>query len=157
MLMWCRAKELILARMPFPRDDGGAHRVVRRVDAHRALAHVDHGAQVPLDHAVGAQGLGAHAHDLLARELRLEQAHLAGVEQAVDVLAQAEHVRVAVGPLVGADAFEGGQSVVQRVGEDVDLGVVPVDELSVEPDLLDLVDHEGAPPWSGIRGECRAA
>ena len=38
--------------------------------------------------------------------------------------------------LVGADALEHAHAVVQGVGEDVDLGVVPGDELAVHPDLL---------------------
>src|SRR5205085_6436664 len=43
-----------------------------------------------------------------------------------------------------ADALEHAAPVVQRVGEDVDLGVVPVDELAVHPDLVDLLQgHRG--------------
>ena len=48
---------------------------------------------------------------------------------------------LAVRALVRADALERAEAVVQRVREDVDLGVVPVDELAVDPDLLHLVDH----------------
>ena len=47
-------------------------------------------------------------------------------------------VGLPVRALVGADALERAEAVVQRVGEDVDLGVVPVDELAVQPDLLNL-------------------
>ena len=46
-----------------------------------------------------------------------------------------------VGALVAADALEDAEAVVQRVRQDVDLGLVPGDELAVHPDLLDLVDH----------------
>src|SRR5204863_120454 len=38
--------------------------------------------------------------------------------------------------LVGTDALEHTGPVVQRVGEDVDLRVLPVDELAVHPDLV---------------------
>jgi hypothetical protein len=46
--------------------------------------------------------------------------------------------------LVRADTFEDAAPVVQRVRQHVDLGVGPVHELSVHPDLVDLCDgHSG--------------
>src|SRR5262249_31405091 len=89
----------------------------------------------------GPERLAARRHDLLARELRLEEAHLAGVEEAIDVLAQAEDVRPPIGSLVGTNALEGSQPGVERMCEDVDFGGIPVHEVTVEPDLLHLVDH----------------
>ena len=63
-----------------------------------------------------------------------------GVEQALDVLAQPEDVRAAIRALVGADAFEGADAVVHRVREQVVGGVVPGDELAVDPDRVELLD-----------------
>ncbi len=47
----------------------------------------------------------------------------------------------AVDRVVGAHALEGAAAVVQRVRQDVDLGVAPVDELAVHPDLAVAVVH----------------
>src|SRR5260221_11049884 len=68
-------------------------------------------------------------------------AELAGVEEPLDVLAQTENRGDSVGALVRANAFEGTETIVKRVREDVHLRVVPVDELTVHPDLRDLLDH----------------
>ena len=54
---------------------------------------------------------------------------------------QAENRRAAVRRLVGADAFEDAHAVVQRVGQHVDLGVAPIDELAIHPDLAVAVGH----------------
>src|SRR5262249_23592665 len=62
------------------------------------------------------------------------------VEQAFDVLGQPEH-RGPARRLVSADPLEDARAVVQRVREDVDLGVFPRDELAVEPDLLGRGDR----------------
>jgi hypothetical protein len=50
----------------------------------------------------------------------------------------AEHRGADLG-LVGADALEHARSVVQAVRQDVDLGVLPGDELPVHPDEVGLV------------------
>src|SRR5262249_24686789 len=51
----------------------------------------------------------------------------------------------AVGSFVGANSFEGAESVVERVRENVNLRVVPIDELTIHPDLGDLLDHTKSP------------
>jgi hypothetical protein len=61
--------------------------------------------------------------------------------EALHVLAQSKDRRGPVGTFVGANAFERAETVVDRVSEDVHLGVVPIDQLPVHPDLFDLVDH----------------
>lgn len=48
---------------------------------------------------------------------------------------EAEDCRSIVG-FIGADAFKHAVAVVKCVGEDVNLGVVPVDELAVHPYFL---------------------
>ena len=67
--------------------------------------------------------LDAGGDDLLARVRHVHHADLAAVEQAIDVLAEPEDGALAVGPLVGADALEGADAVVQRVRQDVDVGL----------------------------------
>ena len=59
------------------------------------------------------------------------------------MLLEAEDGR-ALGRLVAADALEDAGAVVQRVGEDVDLGLGPGHELAVHPDLVDLGDRHGS-------------
>ena len=126
---------------PLPRDDHRAHGVLWRVHAHRAVADEDDGPQVRLDHAVLAHQRDARVGHLRRGDARLEHDELARVVEPLDVLLEAEDGRRAVGPLVRADALERAEAVVQRVREHVDLGLVPVDELAVEPDLLFLLDH----------------
>ena len=43
----------------------------------------------------------------------------------------AEDVAPAVGTLVAADPLEDAEPVVERVGQDVDIGVVPVDQSAI--------------------------
>ena len=50
--------------------------------------------------------------------------------------------------IVAADAFEYGRAVADHVGEDVNLGVVPVDKFSVVPDLFGLWDGHPVAPLS---------
>ena len=54
------------------------------------------------------------------------------------MLAVAEDGRPAIG-LVAADALEDAAAVVEAMGEYVDLGVLPGDELAVHPDPLGLL------------------
>ena len=115
--------------------------LLRRVDAHRAVADEDDRPQVALFELVRAKHLDARRHHLLARELALHERQLAAVEEALDVLLQAEDVALAVGALVGANALEDADAVVERVREEVDVSGVLVDELAVEPDLFELFDH----------------
>jgi energy-converting hydrogenase A subunit M len=59
---------------------------------------------------------------------------LGGVDEALQVLVEAKDCRSLLG-LVAADALEDRGAVVHDVGEDVDLGVLVGDEVSVVPDL----------------------
>src|SRR5665647_2870846 len=77
----------------------------------------------------------AHREDVLARALETPQ-----------MLAEAEHGRAFDG-LVAADAFEDARAVVERVREDVDLGLAPGHKRAVHPDLLHLFDgHRSSLP-----------
>src|SRR5262249_43226978 len=95
------------------------------------------------------QDLDARLMDLLAREARLDHDELARVVQPLEVIFQPEDRRAAVETLVGADPFEGTQPIVQRVRVDVHEGVVPVDELTFDPDLAHFVDHAALPQEKG--------
>src|SRR5690606_19126295 len=61
------------------------------------------------------------------------QDDLRGLDEALGVLAQAEHGGAALGA-VGADALEDARAVVERVGEDRDGGFRLGHQVAVEPD-----------------------
>src|SRR5262249_37726397 len=103
------------------------------------VAQVRERADVALAHPVRAQGLEDRRLDLLARPGHVDLDDLRRVQQPLHVLAQAEHRPVAVLAAVAADALEHAHAVVQRLGEDVDLRIVPGNQLPVEPDALGLL------------------
>src|SRR5712675_984382 len=59
------------------------------------------------------------------------------------MLAQPENRGRPVRSPVGANTLECPETIVEGVGQDVHLGVVPCDELSIHPYLFDLLDHSG--------------
>ena len=61
---------------------------------------------------------------------------MGALEEPTDVLAVAEDVAAAIGPLVAADALEHAEAVVERVGHDVDVGLVPGDQGAIHPDKI---------------------
>ena len=63
-----------------------------------------------------------------------------GGEHPVEVRVEVPHGRATRGG-VGTDAFEDAGAVVQAVAQHMDLGVAPVHELAVHPDLVDLGDR----------------
>ncbi len=91
--------------------------------------------------------------ELVDRVLERQVVELRRRVQAIEVLAMAEHRRALVG-LVAADALEDPGAVVQPVAQDMDLGVVPSDELAIHPDPFRL--FHGA-PWGrlGFGKVCR--
>ena len=70
-----------------------------------------------------------------------EPEDLGGIEQALDVVVQAENGGAAVGALIGADAFKNSGSVMQGVGQHADLRILCGKELAVKPDFFILVSH----------------
>ena len=157
--MWCRAQVDILTSdsaldaalaqvgAPTPCDDSRVHGIVRREDASGAVGDVDDWTKVRLFHPVLAHELDAGVAHLLAREMRFDHDELAGVKKTLDVFAQPEDRRDSALPLVGADPLEGAEAVVEGMGKDVDLGVIPIDKLTLKPDLLFLLNH--GTPWNG--------
>ncbi len=95
----------------------------------------------------------AFAHDfrgrgaqLVERIRALHAINVAGIEQAAHVFAQAKCGRALIG-VVTADPLEYRRPVTDDVRENVNLRVLPGNQLSVMPDFLGLLDaHEGS-PW----------
>jgi hypothetical protein len=79
-------------------------------------------------------------HHLLGREGDLHAENLRAVEEPLGVLLQPKD-RGTLGRVVGPHALEGAAAVVQGVRQHVDLGVAPVDERAVHPDLAVAVGH----------------
>ncbi len=142
---------------PGPGRDHGVDAVALGADAELLGADPHQRAQVAALQLVLAHHLLLRLVELLGRERDLHAQDLGAVEQALGVLGQAEDRR-AVGGLVGAHALESAAAVVQRVAQHVDLGVAPVHELAVHPDLaVTIVQCGGARSCSLSFGEgvCR--
>jgi len=65
-----------------------------------------------------------------------------------------EHGRALLG-LVAADSLENARSVVEAVAEDVDVGVVPSDELAIHPDPVGLLHVFLSGSVAAARKVCR--
>ncbi len=145
---FCR---LVLAevRRPRPAHDRDLDRVAARRDAELAVAVEGDRAQVALGQPVGTDHLVAGGAELVdgVGELHVEEARR--VLQALHVVAEAEDGR-ALWRVVAADALEDARAVVQAVNADMDLGVGPVDELAVHPDLLGLLHLRSFPRESEV-------
>ena len=112
---------------------GDAHGV-HRGETHLAVAEEHERADVALAELVAPDGVEA---GLVDRRRRKRNRHLEDVrrrEEPAGVLVQAEDGGAAVLRLVAADPLERTEPVVQRVREDVDVGLVPRDERAIEPD-----------------------
>ena len=93
--------------------------------------------------AVGPDRVLDGLHDLdkpvlLALDDSLDAHDPASVDESLSVLLEPEDGE-SLGGVVDPDPLEHAGSVVHGVGEDMDLGVLPVDELAVKPDLLGLI------------------
>src|SRR5438270_185756 len=120
---------------PGPHRDGDVDRAGQRVEPHLAVAQVDDGPDVALLQTVDPHGGLGRLDDLVGAERNVDHEDLGRVEEAHDVVGQAEDGRTGV-RRVGPDALEDAAAVVQRMGEHMDAGGVPVDQLAVHPDLL---------------------
>ena len=121
---------------PLPRGDGDPGAVGGGAKAHRAVADEDERPEIGLCLTVGPQKVTRGLHDLVNRVGDLQQPHVGALEEPTDVLAVAEDVAAAIGPLVAADALEHSEAVVERVGHDVDVGLVPGDKGAIHPDKI---------------------
>ena len=139
-------------RTPRPDRDHDIDRAVERVDAELAIAAEGDRPDVARAHLVGRERVVRGLPQLVGRVRELHVVDLRRALEARQVLAEPEDAGAAVG-LVRADALEDPRAVVQRVREDVDLRVGPVDELAVHPDLLGLLHATG--PSSGERVRAR--
>src|SRR5665647_1566246 len=133
------APDALLAEVgaPRPHGDDRIHGRVHREDAHLPVPAEDQRADVAGLQAVGADHLVRGAHEFLEAVRHRHVVELRRALETPQMLAEAEHGRPFDG-LVAADAFEDARAVVERVREDVDLGLAPGHKRAVHPDLLHL-------------------
>ena len=112
--------------------DGGDAHLFRAVEGDRA--------QVAGLELVRAHDLLLRLHEFILGVGDVHHVDLAGVDQALGVLGEAED-RGAADGVVGTNALEDGEAVVQRVGEDVGGRLAPRNELAVLPDEAVAVSH----------------
>ena len=156
------ALEALVAEVAAPRpdDDRDANRVVARIEPHFAVADERERPDVALVEVVAPQALERGRLELGLLEGNLHQVDVGRLVEPAHVLAETEHRRPARVAAVAADALEDAETVVERVGEDVDVGVGPGFELTVEPDRLapdPLAGRHLSPPrGSGLSGAAGA-
>ena len=120
-------------------------RRLQRVDAHLAIAAKGDGTDVAGRNAVRFNHVDDGSRKLLGGVRQRHAIDLRGVDQARHVLRQAEDSG-AVRLGVAADTLEDRRAVVDHMRHDVDLRLVPGDELSVVPDVSgSLQGHSCAP------------
>ena len=88
----------------------------------------------------GLEAIFAHCHTTGFAELGLVVGHihpvdLGGIHQALNVLLQTEDAGT-LGGIVGADPFKHRGAVMQGVGHDVNLRLVPLNQFTVKPDIF---------------------
>ena len=114
---------------PFPRGDGEMDGVVLRRDAHHLRAAPGHRPHIGVLLAVLRDDEILGLDDLLDRVGDFEVEHVGRPLQPLGVLLGLEDLAA-----IGALALEHGARVMQAVGEDVQVGVLPGHQLAVVPD-----------------------
>jgi hypothetical protein len=127
---------------PGPGRDHGVDGVALGADAELLVTDPEQRADVAALELVLADDVELGLVQLFLAERHLHAQDLGAVEQALGVLVKAEDGRTVDG-VVGANALEGAAAVVHGVGQDMDLGIAPIDHLAVHPDFAVAVGHRG--------------
>src|SRR5579864_3196718 len=153
--------ERLVAEVPSP-GPGGDHdldRRAERVHSHGAEAAVDQRPDVARLEAVAADRVHDGVADLRDGERQVHAIDLGGERQPVQVLRQPEDGGDAlpgrrVHGVVAADALEDPGAIMQRMGQDMDRGLLEIDQLAVLPDPADIGKGVGRgqrpPPLGGF-------
>jgi hypothetical protein len=105
------------------------------MDADIAIAPKYDGSKVAGLEVVNADKLHHRVTKLIDGETGIDAINLGGVHKTADMLAEAENCGPGDG-FITADSFKHRATVTDNVGKNVDLGIVPVNEAAVVPDLL---------------------
>ena len=125
---------------PRPRRNRHMHGRANRRNAHFFGAVKRQWAQVARFKFVDAHHFLLCVHQLLFAERQIHHVNLGRIHPALGVVGQTENLR-AGRRVVGAHALEGGQAIVQRVGQHVGGGFAPGHQLAVKPDKTIAVGH----------------
>ena len=136
-------------RGPRPTGNGDIDAARQGVESHLAVAVVSDRSHVATGQTCRCHRRLRRGDDLGDGVRDLHPHDVGAAVQPLDVLGQAEHRR-ALRRRIRADALEHAGAVVQRVSKDVNLGLVPIDEVSVHPDLRSGLDwHRWLPLCRG--------
>jgi hypothetical protein len=134
---------------PLPGGDGDVDPVALGRDAHHLRAAPGDRADIAVDDVVGGQHVAVGLVELGLAE-RDDHVHdLGRIEEPAGVLLELEHLA-----FIGALALEHGAGVVQPMGQDMHVGVLPGNQLAVVPDdafelVVRLRRHDELPRmWS---------
>src|SRR5262249_32244715 len=100
-----------------------------------AFTDQDDRPDIALFELIGADGVDARVYDLCGGERDLQAENVGGVEQAIVVFDQSEDGRAAVLAGIAADALEHPDAIVQGMGKDMYLGLLPGHQRAIHPDL----------------------
>ena len=131
-------------RAPRPRRDGDVNLRAFGRHAHFFRAIKCQRTQVATFQFVDAHHFAMRFHDFGFAVGHRHLVNFGGIKQPVGVLLQPENGRAEIGRrvgLVGADAFENGQAIVQRMCQHMGGGIAPGDELAVVPNEAITVGH----------------
>ncbi len=119
---------------PRPNRDHHLDRGRQRVQAHLAIPEIDQRPDVAGVDLVDRDRFLDRGNQFRLSVRRLHHVDLGAAIQPRNMIGQPEHGAAMRGG-VGADALENTPTVVQGRVENVDAGIVPVDELTAHPDL----------------------
>ena len=138
---------------PGPGRDGALQGVLQGIDPHRSVAPEHEGADVAGLELVHLHHLHDGLGELLLGEGDLHAVDLGRIEQPVDVGVQPEDGGALPG-VVGAQALEHAGSVMHHVGQDVDVGLLPIHHFAVEPDFS-FAEQGASPVEAWMTGRTR--
>ena len=128
--------ERILAevRTPWPAGDCNIHNTWQWVEAHFAVSVIGNRTHVATWQSGGTHCFTRGLNKLIDGVWNFHAKNFCALEKTLDVFGEAEHCRT-FGGFICANAFEDTGAVMQGVGENVNLGFVPIDEFAIHPDF----------------------
>src|SRR5581483_3142827 len=123
---------------------------VEGIDAGLAVAAKNNGTDVARPHGIVLYDVKHAADDVFATEVDINAVNLGGVQQTLNMFTGAEDGGSGR-QSVTADALEHGGAVVHHMGHDVELRVIPGDELAVVPDFFCLLNRH----WRSLQRKIR--
>src|SRR5262249_34073884 len=122
-------------RTPWPHRNGHTDRVVTVVDTHLTIAQVNQWANVALTHIVDLHGVDNGTPHVILRPGHFHASDMRRMKQALEMFLEAEN-GWSTRCVITANALKDAEPVVEGMAEHVYLGLVPIDKLSIHPNLL---------------------